>query len=115
MGRQTITNPTLQGTPNLLPTQSLTADGAITIKQGLALLSKTGSAGAFTLALPTVDGLLLQIRCTTAQAHVVTTPAAGVDGVSTTMTFSASNTNSALLISRAGSWYVCARAGLTIT
>lgn len=54
--------------------QTLSANGAITIKDGTVLIAKT-SAGAFTLAAPTAvvdDGKELSIACSTDFAHVVT-------------------------------------------
>lgn len=60
-----------------------TADGAIAIQGGTILLSKTGSAGAFTLAAPTAAqaGTRLRIIVQTAFAHVITATNLLDDGV----------------------------------
>lgn len=57
-----------------LPVQVASADGAITIKSGVVMLTKAGVA-AMTLAAPTAgtdDGKELTIIAATAQAHTVT-------------------------------------------
>lgn len=60
--------------PVNLPTQVASADGAITIKSGVVIITK-GTACALTLAAPTAtddDGKVLYIDSTTAAAHTVT-------------------------------------------
>jgi hypothetical protein len=69
-----------------------TANGAITVQDGVAALAKT-SAGAFTLAPPAAgdNGMLLTITAQTAFAHtVVITEGVGGKGASfDTITFAA--------------------------
>lgn len=52
---------------------TISADGVIPLKPGLLKITK-GSAGAYTLPVPTglPDGTELEVRSTTAFAHVVT-------------------------------------------
>ena len=75
-GTQTLTNKTLTAptataaivTPK---TTAYAADGAIAVQSGVAFLSKT-SAGAYTLAAPTVNGTTITLVAATSFAHVVT-------------------------------------------
>lgn len=83
----------------------------IRIKNGVVMLGGAGPTTA-TLALPTAglpsaggdDGKILTIVSTTAQAHTVTTPAAGINGVSTTLTFQAAIGNAIQLMANNGTW-----------
>jgi len=65
------------------PVQVITGDGAITIRDGIVILTKAG-AGAITLAAPTAgthDGITLQVIAGSAQVHVLTiTGGAGGSG-----------------------------------
>lgn len=84
------------------------ASGAIAIKQGTVFITK-GSAAAMTLALPISgvdDGKVLTVVCTTAFAHTVATPANGIDGTKTTITFVAAAGNMVELIAFGGLWYL---------
>ena len=65
-GGSTITSAVV--TPKLTVYAS---DGAIAVESGTAVLTK-GSAGAYTLAAPTVDGTTIVITAGTSFAHVVT-------------------------------------------
>lgn len=54
------------------------ASGALLVRQGLHVITKTGSLAAMTLAAPTAgthDGMELEVTCDTAFAHTVTCPA----------------------------------------
>jgi hypothetical protein len=65
------------------------ANGAINLKPSTVILSKAG-IGVMTLALPTTgvhDGMTIRILSSTANAHTVTTPAAGYNATSTIATF----------------------------
>lgn len=65
------------------PVTIYTADGAIAISGGTAVISKAGSAAAMTLAAPTAaqNGLRLVIVAGTAFAHVITATGLIDDGV----------------------------------
>jgi len=98
--------------------QILSADGAVTIKNGVAILSKAG-AGAYTIAAPTTgvdDGKRLEIITTTAQAHVLTSGTKGFNakGSSGTATWTAAIGNSLVLVAYAGDWYALVKTGVTI-
>lgn len=94
--------------------QVISANGAITIKNGPVIITK-GSAGAYTLAAPvagTDDGKLLQIETSTAFAHVVTVT--GLPGSLTTLTFAAAIGNSVNLRAYNGKWIPVHNLGVTI-
>lgn len=92
---------------------STTVVGAfvIAIKNGLVILAGATPTTA-TLALPVAgpqasggdDGKVLDICSGTAQAHTVTTPAAGINGGATTLTFQAAIGNCQRLIAFNGTW-----------
>lgn len=83
----------------------------IGIKNGVVLLGGATPTTA-TLALPTAglqsaggdDGKILTIVGITAQAHTVTTPAAGINGASTTLTFQPAIGNAIQLMANNGTW-----------
>jgi len=87
--------------------QDIAGDGAITVRHGVVFLNKS-TAGAITLALPlaSVNGAELHIVSTTAQAHVVTTPALGVNATNNTLTFGTAVGNSCRLRARNGTWWL---------
>lgn len=97
--------------------QVLAADGAITIRDGLVILSK-GSAGAYTITAPTVaeDGKQLVIVTTTAQAHVITSATVGFNakGSSGTATYTAAIGNSVTLDAYNGNWYASVKTGVAL-
>lgn len=72
------------------------SDGAISIKEGKVLISKT-TAASLTLPAPTPgsrasggdDGKTLKIIAITAHAHVVTTPANKINSADDTITYAA--------------------------
>lgn len=90
-----------------MPISLLTADGAIPLRSGTVYLEKT-SAGAFTLAAPTVDNLRVRILTGTNFAHVVTftgsTLLDGTTGANITATFAAFSGAALTVISRNGKW-----------
>jgi hypothetical protein len=90
------------------PLQTITEDGAITIQDGVVLLTK-GTPAAITLAAPTTgthDGIRIDILAGTAQAHVVTvTGMAGGSGMDVG-TFGGAISDSTSLIAATGGWYI---------
>jgi len=99
------------------PVQVASADGAITIKEGVVIITK-GSAAALTLAAPTAgddDGKELTIRSTTAFAHTVTIAngLAGAGASADVGTFGAAASNGVDLYAYHGAWY--ARYNLNVT
>jgi hypothetical protein len=106
-------NPVAQD--EVIPTQLITGDGAITIKSGLVLLSKA-SAAAITIAPPDQDGQVIMITTKTAQAHVLTAATGGFNnkGSSGTITWTAAKGNSVMLVSQSADWYVFAINGVTV-
>src|SRR3954447_26797760 len=93
------------------------ASGAIGIKEGYSVITKSSAAAVMTLVGPTAglpaaagdEGKILTIVSTTAQAHTVTTPSNKVNGASTILTFGAAVANFVQLIAYQGSWYVLAK------
>jgi hypothetical protein len=102
--------------------QDIPANGAIAIKPGLVLLSKS-TAGAYTLAAPVAgpqdqggqDGITMQIVASTAEAHVVTTPALAFNGVDDTATYGGAIGDSMEITSNGGIWIVRNLNGVTLT
>lgn len=88
------------------------ASGAIPISGGIAILSKTGSAGAYTLAAPvavTNDGLELTIQSSTAFAHTVTQTTPGFNGSGAAQdvaTFGGAIGDSMVVVAYNGVWLV---------
>jgi len=86
------------------------ADGAIGIKQGLAIITKA-SAAALTLAAPTAgtdDGKRLLIVTATAQAHTVTQTTPGFNNggtASDVATFTGAIGNGMEIVAYNGVWY----------
>ncbi len=98
--------------------QAISGDGAISIKNGLVVLSK-GSAAAITLADPTTgvdDFSRLSVITSTAQAHVITDATSGFNakGSSGTATFTAAIGNGVELVAYQGKWYTVTKNGVTI-
>lgn len=100
---------------------SYSADGAITVGQGIAVLSKSASAGAYTLAAPvdvTDDGKTLILTSTTARAHVVTATGLIQDGVTggakNTATFAAFAGASITLMAIGAKWHVLSKNVVTV-
>lgn len=91
------------------PVQTITGDGAITIRDGMVLLTK-GSAAAITLAAPTTgthDGITIQIIAGSAQAHVVTTTGMAAGSGQDVLTFGGAINDSIVLVAISGGWYIC--------
>jgi hypothetical protein len=94
----------------------------IVSKQGAVLLSKA-TAGSWTLAAPTAglpaaggdDGKRLYLIATTAQAHVVTTPASALNGSLHIATWTAAVGNCLELVAFGGVWYKITAIGVTLT
>jgi hypothetical protein len=103
----------------IYPTSVLSADGAITQKSGVVLITK-GSACVITIAAPTAgadDGKELVIVSTTAFAHTVTNTSPGFNnnGASSDVgTFGAAKGNGLSLIAYNGAWYVIGNIGVTL-
>lgn len=91
--------------------QAVSADGAITIKDGTAWLTKAGVA-ATTLAAPTAttdDGKTLVVYATTANAHTVTQTTPGFNNggaASDVATFGGAIGDNLVLRAYQGAWYV---------
>lgn len=99
-----------QGEERNPPVQVAAADGAITIKDGVVMITK-GTAAALTLAAPTAsadDGKRLAIISTTAAAHTVTQTTPGFNGGTTgsdVATFTAAIGNGMVIVAYNGTWY----------
>lgn len=93
-----------RGQPSQAAAQVLSADGAITLEDGIVYITK-GSAVAATLAGPSKNGLRLEIVCTTAHAHVITHNTPVFNGVGGTITFAALAGASTMLRSYNGTWF----------
>lgn len=97
------------------------ADGAIGIKDGVAIITK-GSAAALTLAAPTAglptaggdDGRQLNIVSTTAFAHQITCPANKINGNKLSATLAAAAGSAVKLVAYQGVWYLAENEG-TVT
>jgi len=91
-------------------------DGAISGLGGMAVLTKT-SIGAYTLAAPSGDGIILTILSRSAFAHVVTATGLLDDGVTggskNTLTFAAFAGANAQLQSYGGKWNVISLKAVT--
>jgi hypothetical protein len=97
---------------------------AIAITQGLVVLTKTGSLAAMTLAKPVAglpsastpgnDGQTLRVVSTTAYAHTITTPANGINGGHTVITFTAAY-DFVELTAYNGTWVFGATNNVTVT
>lgn len=99
----------------VVPVQTISGDGAITLSSGIVILSK-GSAAAITIALPDQDGQQLYVVTSTAQAHVITQGTDGFNakGSSGTCTYTAAVGNAVMLISQGGHWWAPVKTGVTL-
>ena len=96
-------------------------DGAIGIKDGVAIITK-GSAAALTLVAPAAglpnaggdDGRKLKVVSTTAFAHVVTCPANKINGNKLSATLAAAAGSAFELVAYNGVWYLAENEG-TVT
>ena|SRR5438132_4117409 len=94
------------------------ASGAIGIKAGAAVITKSSAAAVMTLAAPTAatdDGKVLRVVSTTAQAHTVTTPANKLNGNKLTATFGGAVGDCLDLIAYNGVWYVLPSTNITLS
>lgn len=99
--------------------QVLSADGAITIKNGTVVLDKAGAVAA-TLAAPTSgtdDGGQIEVISASAQAHTVTCPAGNgtINGASNIATFASNIGNGIVLIAYQGKWLVRSSVNITLS
>jgi|GEM_PF-3103848 len=97
---------------------SYAASGAITNKEGCAIITKSSAAGVMTLAAPTAgtdDGKKLTVWSATAQAHTITTAAAGINGNKNVATFGGAIQDKAVLRAYNGKWYLDAVESINIT
>ncbi len=88
------------------------------------VITKSTAAAALTLVAPTAgsdDGVLLEFLSTTAEAHTITTPAAGdiqdgnSSGHDTVMTFNAHIGAMCILEAYQGTWYVRTEVGCSLS
>jgi hypothetical protein len=98
-------------------TQTLAADGAITIAAGVVFITKA-TAAAITIDDPptTMDGAELRIVSTTAAAHTVTNTT-GFGGGTTTRdvaTWGGAISDGMVLVAKSGVWYVSSTRNVTI-
>jgi len=97
---------------NVAP-QHLTAAGAVSIKPGNVFLN-TGTAGAFTLALPTAgsvasggnDGQEMAFFAEDAEAYTLTTPTSGYNDAHHIATFGGAAGDSITVVAYNGFWWV---------
>lgn len=101
-----------RGQPGQALVQVLSADGAISIEDGIVFITKASPVAA-TLAGPSANGLVLIVVSTTAQAHVVTHNTPLFNGVAGTATFAALAGATAEFRSYNGTWF--AHTGTLIT
>jgi hypothetical protein len=92
-----------------IPVQVASADGAITIRNGIVVITK-GSAAALTLAAPTAtthDGYVLYIDAHTAHAHTITlaTGLRGAGAGADVGTFGGAIGDGIVLYAYNGAWY----------
>lgn len=102
----------------VLTRQEITADGAISIANGLVILNKAGAIAA-TLASPaatTDDGKLLVIVSITAQAHTVTLTAGfnGGGASKDVATFGGAIGDGLVLVAYQGKWYILTSTNITL-
>lgn len=96
--------------------QTLSADGAITIADGVVFITK-GTAAAITIDDPptTMDGATLRIISTTAAAHTVTYTA-GFGGGTTARdvaTFGGAINDGMVITAKSGVWYISSTRNVT--
>ena len=106
------------GVRRIRPRQIASADGAITITDGIVYITK-GTAAALTLAAPPTDlsGTELVIISTTAAAHTVTNTSPGFNGGSTASdvgTFGGAIGDGIVLTPYNGVWHVVTKTNVTL-
>lgn len=97
-----------------------TVAGAIALPTHIeeqTILLKTGTAGAFTLALPTagIQGAELQIVALDSEAYTVTTPANGINNSLHIATFGGATGNSVLLRAVGTTWIAVVLSAVVIS
>lgn len=103
-----------------LPVQALAASGAITLKSGVVLLTKSDGAVAATLAAPTAttdDGKIVHIVSTTAQAHTITATTIGFNAANAAgdvATLGGAIGDGLSVVAYQGEWYVLNSINATI-
>lgn len=110
-----------QGTVYVPPSQVISADGAITAKMGIVVITK-GTAAAITIAAPisgTDDFKRLTIVSATAAAHTITNTTPGFNNPASSTssdvaTASAAKGNTLDLIAYQGAWYVVGNINFTL-
>lgn len=102
-----VRNTTVPNSVGAAPICYTTAAGAYVLLPNPGLVMLAGATPTLaTLALPVAtvdDGTIIKIVAMTAEAHTVTTPAAGINAASTTLTFAAVG-DEATLEAYNGSW-----------
>ena len=94
------------------------ATGAIGIKMGTAVITKSSAPAVMTLALPTAttdDGKILRIYAIGAQAHTVTTPAHGINANKNVTTFGGALGDCIVLLAYQAVWYVVSTVNQTLS
>ncbi len=94
------------------------ASGAIGIKVGQAIITKSSAAAVMTLGLPTPtldDNKILRVIATTAQAHTVAVDTNGFDGSAKLATFGGAVGDSMTMIAYQGVWYVITTRNVSLT
>lgn len=103
------------GSVDPIPYQVVSADGAITIPNGVVIITK-GTAAAITIDNPPAEGVhQLKIVSTTAAAHTVTYTA-GFGGGTTSRdvaTFGGAISDGMVLIGYGGVWYISSTRNVT--
>ncbi len=96
----------------LNPQQVIAGDGAITIRNGSVILTKS-SAAAITLAAPTAAqaGTVISVLSTTAQAHVITSV---INAASTTATFGGAVADRVSFVAYNLRWWVIDALNITL-
>ena len=110
-------NVAIEAAIELIPTQELTASGAITIPSGNVFLNLAGVIAA-TLAAPAKDGQILRIYSKTAQAHTITQTTPGFNGLGTSgdlATFGGAISDGITVASDGGAWWIINNVNITLS
>ena len=100
---KTIPDNPLSGAPKRYYGESYLVDAAIDAIAGDIIRLTKGSAGAYTLAAPPGDDVILHIVAMTAQAHVITATDL-INGDNDTLTFGGAVGDSVILYGFEGEW-----------
>jgi len=98
-----------------IPYQVISADGAITLGRKVIILTYAG-ATAITLAAPTnpdMDGFVMHIVSTVAQAHVVTATNL-INGDNDTLTWGGAIGDACSLVAYGGEWFTLDLRNVTV-